>query len=402
VASGNLDYKIELKTSDEIGLLVKSFNRMTDDLKAGKSEIEKANFELRHKNLEIEERRRYIEIVLGNVPAGVVSIDKGGRIISINRMAADMLNTEESKAFGKNYKEVLSDRYSAALKEMLDELRTTGTGTLERQLKLRAGDQTMTVLVNFNALQNENGEYIGTVAVLDDLTHLLKTQRMFAWKEVARRIAHEIKNPLTPIQLSAQRLRKKYLDQFSDKTNVFDDCTSTIIRQVDELKTLVNEFSSFARLPTASPMPNDLNELIDETIALYRSADKNLDITAVTDDRLPILQIDRDQIKRVIINLIDNAIAVLSKDGRVSVETRFDEEKQLAILEVVDNGAGIPPDEKQRLFEPYFSTKKSGTGLGLAIVGNIISDHNGYIRVKDNKPTGTRFTIELPIRAVPI
>jgi two-component system nitrogen regulation sensor histidine kinase NtrY len=402
VASGNLDYKIDVGSSDEIGTLVKSFNRMTDDLKAGKSEIERANFELRSKNTEIDQRRRYIEIVLGNVPAGVVAIDRAGRITSINRMAAEMLGTSESAAIGKTYNEALNNRYSAAIRDMIAEMRRTGTGALERQVKLKVGDKSMTVLVNFNELQNENGDYIGTVAVLDDLTNLMKTQRMFAWKEVARRIAHEIKNPLTPIQLSAQRLRKKYLDKFEADGAAFDECTSTIIRQVDELKTLVNEFSSFARLPAANLSPNDLNEIVSETVALYRAGQRGVDVTAETDPALPVLEIDRDQIKRVIINLVDNALAALKPGGYVRVSTKLVEERAVALLEVADNGTGIPHDDKQRLFEPYFSTKHSGTGLGLAIVSNIVSDHNGYIRVRDNQPTGTRFTIELPIKAAPI
>jgi two-component system nitrogen regulation sensor histidine kinase NtrY len=225
---------------------------------------------------------------------------------------------------------------------------------------------------------------------------------MAAWKEVARRIAHEIKNPLTPIKLSAQRLRKKYREGFPGDVKVFDECTETIIRQVEELKTLVNEFSSFARMPAAEPSPNNMNEIVKETVAFYKTGHRHIKFTVSTDPALPVLDIDRDQIKRVIINLIDNSIASIEKEGTISVETHFDEEMKLARLEVIDTGCGIPAEDKARLFEPYFSTKKSGTGLGLAIVNNIISDHNGYIRVKDNEPRGTRFTIELPARAVTI
>ncbi len=403
VASGNLDYKITTKSSDEIGVLVRSFNRMTEDLKAGKQEIEKANLELRGTNTELEQRRRYIEIVLGNVPAGVLSIDMDGTILSINRVAADMLGAEEQAALGKGFTEVLSEEGSTLLSEMISEVRSKGDEAMEIQVKIKAGGNLMTVLVNYNALEDEDGNYIGLVAVMDDLTNLIKTQRMFAWKEVARRIAHEIKNPLTPIQLSAQRLRKKYMDVIpSSEEGVFDDCTRTIIRQVEELKRLVNEFSSFARMPMASPSPNDLNEIVEETVSLYRVGEKMITIDARTDKRLPILAVDRDQLKRVIINLMDNAIAAVGGDGRVLVETRYEEEKGLAIISVIDNGPGISPDDKQRLFEPYFSTKKSGTGLGLAIVSNIIADHNGYIKVKDNLPRGTKFIIELPVKVVPI
>jgi two-component system nitrogen regulation sensor histidine kinase NtrY len=402
VASGNLDYRIDVESKDEIGLLVKSFNRMTEDLKAGKSRLEQANLDLRRTNTELEQRRGYIEIVMGNIPAGVVSIDKAGKITSINRVAAEILGTDETAALGKNYNEVLRPEDRELLREMIREMNELGAETLERQMRVQVRDRVMTVLVDLNAMKDNSGNYLGMVAVLDDLTHLLKTQRMAAWKEVARRIAHEIKNPLTPIQLSAQRLRKKYMDRFSGDVKVFDECTSTIVRQVKELKALVNEFSSFARMPSAEPSPNNLNEIVRETVALYKTGHRQNTFEVSTDPALPVLDIDRDQIKRVIINLIDNAIASIEKEGTVRVETHFDGELKLARLEVIDTGCGIPAEDKARLFEPYFSTKKSGTGLGLAIVNNIISDHNGYIRVKDNVPEGTRFIIELPVRAVTI
>lgn len=402
VASGNLDYRIKVESDDEIGLLVKSFNRMTEDLKAGKMNLEAANLDLRRTNTELDQRRQYIEIVLGNVPAGVVSIDKIGRIVSINRVAAVMLGTDEGHALGKNYREVLREEDREVLREMFREMSEMELESMERQMRVNVNGASMTVLVNLNALKDETGSYIGMVAVLDDLTHLLKTQRMSAWKEVARRIAHEIKNPLTPIKLSAQRLRKKYMDRFPEEDNVFDECTMTIINQVDDLKNLVNEFSNFARMPAANPSPNDLNEIVGEVMALYKSGQRKVKLETSIDQRLPVLDIDRDQIKRVLINLIDNAVASVEDDGIVSVETHFLEELKLARIEVADTGGGIPADIKQRLFEPYFSTKKTGTGLGLAIVSNIISDHNGYIRVRDNQPKGTRFVIELPVKAVAV
>jgi len=402
VASGNLDYRIKVESDDEIGLLVKSFNRMTEDLKAGKMNLEAANLDLRRTNTELDQRRQYIEIVLGNVPAGVVSIDKIGRLVSINRVAADMLGTDEGRALGRHYREVLREEDREVLREMFREMSEMELDSMERQMRVTVNGASMTVLVNLNALKDETGSYIGMVAVLDDLTHLLKTQRMSAWKEVARRIAHEIKNPLTPIKLSAQRLRKKYLDRFPQEDTVFDECTMTIIKQVDDLKNLVNEFSNFARMPAANPSPNDLNEIVGEVMALYKSGQRKVKIESSVDQRLPVLDIDRDQIKRVLINLIDNAVAAVEEEGVVSVETHFLEDLKLARLEVADTGGGIQAEIKQRLFEPYFSTKKTGTGLGLAIVSNIISDHNGYIRVRDNQPRGTRFVIELPVKAVAV
>ncbi|MCK4739718.1 MAG: PAS domain S-box protein [Deltaproteobacteria bacterium] len=400
VASGNLDYIINVESKDEVGQLVKSFNRMTMDLKAGKTLIEQANLELRGTNVELESRRRYIEIVLGNIPAGVVSIDRGGKITSLNKVAAEILGLNEADAPGKNYKDIMRPEDRDVLKDMIREMNELTAEYIERQMKVTLEDRVMTVLVNLNALRDENGEYLGMVAVLDDLTHLLKTQRMVAWKEVARRIAHEIKNPLTPIQLSAQRLRKKYLKVLPKDNQVFDECTSTIINQVDEIKTLVNEFSTFARMPASEPTSNDLNALVSSTVALYKSAHKEITFNLVYDKKLPVFDFDRDQMNRVLINLLDNSIAALSSDGVISLETHYDPLLKIARVEVVDNGSGIPPEDKSRLFEPYFSTKKSGTGLGLAIVNDIIADHNGYIRVKDNSPKGTRFVIELPLTAV--
>lgn len=402
VASGNLDYRINTDSEDEIGLLVNSFNRMTEDLKAGKSKLESANLDLRRTNIELDQRHRYIEIVLGNVPAGVISIDKLGKIVSINRVATEILGIEDEHVIGMNYREVLRPEDREVFREMIREMSEMRAEALERQMKVELKDKMMTVMVNLNALKDEAGNYLGMVAVLDDLTHLLKTQRMFAWKEVARRIAHEIKNPLTPIKLSAQRLRKKYLDKFNDDDNVFNECTTTIIKQVDELKTLVNEFSSFARMPASNPSDNDLNEIVMETVSFYKSGHRNVSFATSLDSRLPVLDVDRDQIKRVLINLIDNAVAAVGDGGEVRVETLYMEELHLARLEVIDNGDGIPAEVKQRLFEPYFSTKKAGTGLGLAIVSNIVADHNGYIRIKDNLPRGTRFIIELPLKALTI
>lgn len=237
---------------------------------------------------------------------------------------------------------------------------------------------------------------MGTVLVLDDLTQVMKAQRMAAWREVARRIAHEIKNPLTPIQLSAQRLRKRYLSRFEDDEKVFDECTAMIITSVDEMKTLVNEFSNFARMPAIQPEPNDLNEIIRDTLTLYQEAHRGVVFTFNPDPILPMLAIDRNQIKRVVINLLENAVAAMEEIGVIEITSHFDPELKMANFQVSDNGPGIPSHDKLRLFEPYFSTKKTGTGLGLAIVNSVISDHNGFVRVRDNLPRGSCFIVELP------
>jgi two-component system nitrogen regulation sensor histidine kinase NtrY len=247
------------------------------------------------------------------------------------------------------------------------------------------------------ALKDEEGRPLGVVAVFDDLTQLIKAQRIAAWREVARRIAHEIKNPLTPIQLSAQRLRKRYLERLQQDGAVFDECTRTIVKQVEELKGMVNEFSNFARMPTSQPTPNHLNEIIRETLVLFQEAHKEVRFEFIPHD-LPTLNIDRDQMKRVMINLIKNSLAAIDRDGEINIKTSYDPKLQMVRLEVSDNGCGIAAEDKGRLFEPYYSTKKSGTGLGLTIVNAIVADHNGYIRVRDNEPKGTTFLIELPVR----
>jgi two-component system nitrogen regulation sensor histidine kinase NtrY len=215
---------------------------------------------------------------------------------------------------------------------------------------------------------------------------------------VARRIAHEVKNPLTPIKLSAQRLRKKFRPQFAGDGKVFDECTRTIINQVDELKSLVNEFSNFARMPASNPLPNDINEIIDDALFLYREAHKDIDFSFLKAQEVIRFNLDRDQMKRAMINLLDNAVDSIENSGQVTIKTGYNKTMEMVTIEIADTGCGVPAETKPKLFEPYFSTKKAGTGLGLAIVNSIISDHNGYIRVRDNKPKGTRFIVELSTR----
>jgi len=400
IANGNLDYRISIKAKDEIGVLVNSFNKMTGDLKATKNRIEEANIDLKKTNTELEQRRRYMEIVLGNVAAGVISLDKDGKITTINRVAEDLLGLAHGRALKKTYRDILKPKDENFLNGMIIEMKNRGADNLERQIQINLKGKSIPVLLNLTMLKDDNGNYLGMVAVLEDLSHLLKTQRMMAWKEVAQRIAHEVKNPLTPIQLSAQRLSKKYRDRFSgEEGNVFDECTKTIVRQVDELKALVNEFSNFARMPSANPAPNNINEIIKEASALYHAVPKGISFILNLDEKLPMLDVDRDQIKRVIINLLDNSIASIDGNGMIILETFYDKEYKIARIEVADTGCGIPEEDKPRLFEPYFSTKKSEKGgLGLAIVSDIIADHRGYIRVKDNVPVGTRFVIELPVK----
>ncbi len=398
VAEGNLDIHLDPSSDDEIGTLVQAFNKMTSDLRQGQQEVKEANLELQASNMELEQRRRYMEIILKNVNAGVISVDKQGHLTTINKSAENLLKIQTSHVLGKNFREVVSTEHLPMVKEFLKDLMASGKESIRKQITIPVQDNKVTFLFNVTTLKDENGEFMGTVVVFDDLTHLIKAQRMAAWREVARRIAHEIKNPLTPIQLSAQRLRRRYLNRFDNDDTVFDECTNMIVKQVDELKNLVNEFSNFARMPASNPTPNNLNEVINETLVLYQEGHRDIHFEFNQDPAVPVFNLDREQTKRVVINLLENAVgAVDSSDGTITIDTSFNPTLQMATFTIADNGCGIPSDDKPRLFEPYFSTKKSGTGLGLAIVATIVSDHNGYIRVKDNHPRGTRFIVELPI-----
>ena len=398
VAEGNLDVRINAEGPDEIGMLVRSFNTMIQDLGSQRQSLNMTNVELTRINQEIESRRRYMEIVLRNVAAGVIAVDQDGLITTINTSAERLLMINTKKVLGRNFREVMREAHLEIVRDALRDMALTRHDTISRQITLELRGERRVLQMNLTMLRDEQGEFLGSVLVLDDLTEMLKGQRMAAWREVARRIAHEIKNPLTPIQLSAQRLRKRYLDRFSgdEDGRIFDECTSMISKAVDELKILVNEFSNFARMPAVQPAMNDLNELVRETLTLYQEAHREVLFHYHPDSRLSPIKIDRDQIKRVLINLLENAVAAMDNKGVVTIKTIFDQELKMVSISVADDGPGISVEAKSRLFEPYFSTKKGGTGLGLAIVTSIVTDHNGFVRVHDNVPNGACFVVELP------
>jgi len=397
VAAGDLDIYLETRSTDEISTLVTAFNKMTSDLREGRGLIEEANRDLQRSNIELEHRRNYMAIILANVTAGIISVDRFGRLTTVNKSAEKLLRFQADEVIGKDFREVVPISYLPTIKGLLKDLFQNEKDSIRQQLSLPFGSDKITLLVNLTTLKDEQGNFMGTVVVFDDLTGLVKAQRMAAWREVARRIAHEIKNPLTPVQLSAQRLRRRYLERFSADDNVFDECTQMIITQVDELKNLVNEFSNFARMPATNPAPCNLNDIIEEALILYQEGHKEIDFNFKKEENMPTANLDREQLKRVMINLFENAVAASNNQGRVEIETSYNLELQIITFSVSDQGCGISSEDKERLFEPYFSTKKSGTGLGLAIVSTIISDHNGYIRVRNNLPQGAKFTIELPV-----
>lgn len=395
VAGGDLTYNINVQADDEIKTLVDSFNKMTRDLRFSRKELELSARELFEKNIEIDARRRYMEIVLNNVSTGVISLDARGLVATANRSAEKMLDIDASAITKKSYKHILKDQHDDLADEIYDRFWNKREESLSRSLSMIVDGVPKSFNVNFNSLKDDAGRQIGLVMVFDDMTELEKAQRMSAWREVARRIAHEVKNPLTPISLSAQRLKRKYRQTINDP--VFEDCTQTIIDHTELIKNLINEFATFARLPTANPEPCELPQIIYETIALYKEGHPNIRFSARIPDDAPIMQLDRQQIKQILINLIDNAIASIRTTGEISVAVAHSAEEKIVKLVVADTGSGVPDPVKPSLFEPDFTTKKSGMGLGLAIVSTIVSDHKGKIHVEDNEPRGARFVIELPV-----
>ncbi|MEA2014667.1 MAG: ATP-binding protein, partial [Thermodesulfobacteriota bacterium] len=394
VAQGNLDYHIDALAEDEIGALADSFNQMTRDLKGNSLKLEQAN-------LDLEQRRKYMETVLRNVSAGVISIDSTDRISTINSAAEKMLDIRGEEISDRKYENVLKPEHFEMIKDFSEELNTSDSGFLERQIQLTVRDNVITILVSATILRDDDKNYMGIVAVFEDLTQLQKTERIAAWREAAKRIAHEIKNPLTPVKLSAERLQRKYGDKIEgESSSVFHECTRTIIDQVEVLKNLVNEFSRFARLPVTNPSPNSLNGVVEESVILFQDAHKEIAFDFRKDTEIPMLSIDTGQIKRVMVNILGNAVAAVSEmdhDGKIEIRTCYDKRNRKARVDIGDNGPGITPEDKLKLFEPYFSTKKAGTGLGLVIVSSIMSDHHGAVNVKDNVHGGTDVSIELPI-----
>ncbi|MBC2695921.1 MAG: HAMP domain-containing protein [Desulfobacteraceae bacterium] len=398
VAEGDLRVIIGAVADDEIGSLVNSFNKMTRDLRSSREQLELSARMLREQNVEIEERRQYMEIVLKNVSAGVITLGANGFISTINKSAEKMLNLKSEDILNRSYKKLLKGRYLGAAIELIENLTRYHEDHVELPLKLTIEGRPRSFMIHVNELKDNSGNHMGIVMVFDDLTDLEKAQRMIAWREVARRIAHEVKNPLTPITLSAQRLKRKYSEKINEP--IFEECTQMIIDHVDMIRNLVNEFSTFARFPTANPEPCELPPIIEESVALYKESHQNINFKVIILDKIPSINLDRQQIKQAMINLVDNAIVAIKKQGNIVITLAHDPILKMVRIEVSDDGAGISDEDKTRLFEPYFSTKKSGMGLGLTIVSTIIADHNGMIRVQDNQPKGAKFVIELPATLV--
>ena len=399
VARGNFDFEIPEVGDDEMAFLVKSFNNMTKDIKYSRAES--------------DERRVYIETILAHLAVGVIAVDSAHLIKAVNPAA--------SKLFSLNNNEVLSNvriddlldqsvlDQIAPLLAQIERKQDSGseipTKSDEKEISVLSSGRELRIVCTAGRVLDAQGRWLTTVLIFDDITDLVKAQHMSAWREVARRIAHEIKNPLTPIQLSAQRLQKLLAGK--ENSPAVDECTQLIVENVDSIKRLANEFSNFARMPTAELKNADLNSLISDSIIPFAEQHNNIVFQFVADNKLPEVSIDIEQFRRLMINLIDNAIAAFvgeyslgnttMENPRVVIRTLFNKEANTVTIEVADNGIGIKDLDKVRIFEPYFTTKSGGTGLGLAIVTSVVADHQGEIRVYDNSPRGAKFVVELPV-----
>lgn len=398
VAEGELGFQVQVKADDEIGILVDSFNRMTSDLARSKADLTRAYEELQHSNVEMDRRRDYMETVLESIGAGVLSLDAEGRVNTVNRAAARLLARPAKEILHRSFEEVFAGEALAPLRRLVSRLAEEGREVADQQVTLTLGGRPATLIVTASSLTGAEGTRRGVVVVLDDVSEIVRAQQAMAWREVARRIAHEIKNPLTPIQLSTQRLRKKFTEKAPDVGPVLDECTRTIIQEVEGLRKLVDEFSRYARMPALQPRPTDLHTVIRQVEALYAGAHGGIAVETSLDPSLPLLHLDPDQIRRVLINLVDNAVTAIGEGGQGSIviSTRYRAEEGRVLVEVADTGPGFPPEDRDRFFLPYYSTKRSSGGLGLAIVHRIIVEHGGEVRIEDNTPRGARLIIALP------
>jgi two-component system nitrogen regulation sensor histidine kinase NtrY len=395
IGAGRLDQRLEPQSNDEFGSLVEAFNAMAGELASSRRKVERSTVQLERKHIEVENRRRYIETILERITTGVVSVDADGIVTTINSAAARLLSLDRS-VIGQPAQHVV-DRPD--LRPLADLLAGAGRSKAEpaaQEISIPRDGQELHLGVVATALVGDGDAHEGLLLVLDDVTPLIRAQKVAAWREVARRLAHEIKNPLTPIQLSAERLRRHFEASPATTRDLVDECTTTIVGEVESLKGLVDEFSQFARMPSPRTVPTDLGQLIAESLALYDGlfADVRIEQRPAAD--VPLVRLDAEQIRRVIINLVDNAIEAMERKGAILVETQLDRANGVVRVVVADDGPGIPVAERDKLFLPYYSTKRRGSGLGLAIVRRIIAEHGGSIEVGDNVPRGTRFTIELP------
>jgi two-component system nitrogen regulation sensor histidine kinase NtrY len=390
VASGNLDVRVTVKSEDEIGLLITSFNQMVKQLKDSKDSLEKAY-------IESDKRRLYLENILENINSGVIFLDNSGTILTINRAACSILNLRQEAVKGHDYLSFIASLNSTDIADMVKEMEGREIREIKREVKVNINGRITILRVYVSGIRESYmSKAIGMLVVFHDLTDIIKAQKVTAWQEVARRLAHEIKNPLTPIKLSTERLIKKWQQKDEDFDAVFEKSTRTIISEVESLKKLVDVFSRYGKMPEITKVPVNLPELVDSVVALYKGF-KDIEITTARHTDIPLVALDAEQFKRVMVNIIDNAIKAMDSKGAIDISLNAYENSKVSI-DIADTGPGIKDEEKEKLFLPYFSGRKGGTGLGLAIANKVIADHRGRILVRDNMPHGSIFTIELPIQ----
>ena len=404
IGAGHLDHRIEPQSEDEFGALVEAFNTMAGELSTSHHRLERSRWDLERKSLEIDSRRQYIEAILERIATGVMSIDAEGRVSTINRAAAQLLALDRS-VLGQQAASVFERADLQPLAGVLVNARPRSGDRTAQEVSLGPDGRQVHLAVAATTLPTDADGVDGTVMVFDDVTPLIRAQRVATWRDVARRLAHEIKNPLTPIQLCAERLRRHFTKAAPGSRALVDECTKTIVGEVEGLKALVDEFSQFARMPSPRAVPADLNALLSDTLGLYDGLFRDIVVERSLSSSLPSIRVDPEQIRRVVVNLVDNAVDALelelrmSPNGRkgvIGVQTEHDRQAGVVRLIIRDNGPGIAPADRDKLFMPYFSTKKRGSGLGLAIVRRIIVEHGGSIKVGSNEPRGTTFTVELP------
>jgi two-component system nitrogen regulation sensor histidine kinase NtrY len=395
IEAGHLDYRVDRGTvsDDEFGSLVEAFNSMASEVGKSRRRLERSTVELEHKHVEVEGRRRYIETILERIATGVVSIDAAGNISTLNTAAMRLLGLDAS-AVGQAAAEVFGRDDLQPFGALLRAAASGKSQPSAQEIALSRDEREFQLAAVATALHGEGSD--GMVLVVDDVTPLIRAQKVAAWREVARRLAHEIKNPLTPIQLCAERMRRHFSGAPTATQALVEECTSTIVGEVDSLKALVDEFSQFARMPAPRATLTDLHALLNEALALYQGLLGDVTFERRFAADLPKVRVDGEQMRRVIINLVDNAIEAMNRSGVITIETQHDPAASLVRFVVSDNGPGIPVAEREKLFMPYYSTKRRGSGLGLAIVRRIVAEHGGTIEVGENSPRGTKFTVELP------
>lgn len=399
IALGNYNIRLKVPSDDEMGQLVKSFNRMTYDLREQKYVTEKTQDHLQRMNEELDHKRQYLEIILKHITAGVLSIDSEGKVSSINSAAENLLKVSGAHVRGVEleqafHRKLLQDFWMPVQEELIEK------GSFEGKIDLQIEGNEVSFLVNAVCLHDENGVEMGYIIVFDNALEKIRVQRVLAWREVARRMAHEINNPLTPLKLSAQRLDRRFRERFEgEDKQVFKTCMETVITQVDSLRDLINEFAKFSKLPNINTSLDNVSKILFEVSLMFKMSYPEIHFESNTIESTPELPIDREQIKRAFVNIFKNAIASLvnGRTGRIVSKCTYLADPKIVRIEISDNGCGIPNDLKERVLEPYFSTKSEGTGLGLAIVHQIISDHGGYLRLTDNKDYGSIVIVELPI-----